>query len=117
VKAFLIALVLATVLCACVQQKERVAPPEPVAAKPADSHTSRNSLDWAGVYEGVLPCSDCPGIMTRLTLNRDGTYERVTQYPGRQDAAETVGGRFAWQSNGNAVTLDERGGGQRYAVG
>ncbi len=116
-KALLIAFVLATVLCACVQRKERVAPPEPVTAKPADSHTSRNSLDWAGVYEGVLPCADCPGMMTRLTLNPDGTYERVTQYPGRQDAAETVRGRFAWQSNGNAVTLDERGGGQQYAVG
>ncbi len=99
---------LAAVLSASAQQKG------PVVL--ADSHTSQNSLDWAGVYEGVLPCADCPGIKTRLTLNHDGTYERVMQYLERQ-AAETVRGRFTWQANGNAITLDEHGGGQQYAVG
>ena len=28
-------------------------------AAPVDSHTARDSLDWAGSYEGVLPCADC----------------------------------------------------------
>ena len=108
---------LATVLCACAQPLARVAPPEPVTAKPADLHTSRDSLDWAGVYEGVLPGADPAGIVTRLTLNREGTYERLTRYPGRQDAAQTVRGRFTWHPNGNAIRLDEVGGGQPFAVG
>lgn len=116
-KALLIAFVTATVLCACAQPMERAAPPEPVTIQPADLHTSRNSLDWAGVYEGVLPGAGPAGTMTRLTLKRDGTYERVTRYPGRQDAAQTVRGRFAWQSSGNAIKLDELGGGQQFAVG
>ena len=116
-KAILIVFVTAAVLCACAQPMERAAPPEPVTAKPVDLHTSRNSLDWAGVYEGVLPGADLAGVKTRLTLNRDGTYERVTLPVGRQDAARTVRGRFAWQASGNAIRLDEPGGGQQFAVG
>jgi len=104
-KALRMLFILATTLSVYAQQK------------PADLHTSQNSLDWAGVYEGVLPCADCPGIKTRLTLSLDGTYELVTQYLERQVPAQTVRGRFTWQASGNAITLDEHGGGQKYSVG
>jgi heat shock protein HslJ len=116
-KALFTAFILAAVLCACAQPMERAVPPEPVTAKPVDMHTSRNSLDWAGIYEGILPGADRAGVKTRLTLNRDGTYERVTLPVGRQEAARTVRGSFAWQSSGNAIRLDEPGGGQQFAVG
>jgi heat shock protein HslJ len=116
-KALLTAFILAAVLCACAQPMERVVTPEPMTAKPVDMHTSRNSLDWAGIYEGILPGADRAGVKTRLTLNRDGTYERVTLPVGRQEAARTVRGSFAWQSSGNAIRLDEVGGGQQFAVG
>jgi heat shock protein HslJ len=116
-KALLIAFVTATVLCACAQPMERAAPPEPVTAKPVDMHTSRNSLDWAGIYMGILPGAEPAGTKTRLTLNRDGTYERVTLPVGRQEAARTVRGSFAWHPGGNAIRLDEPGGGQQFAVG
>lgn len=82
---------------------------------PADMHTSQNSLDWAGAYEGVLPCADCPGINTHLTLKPDGRYELSTQYLDRQASPTVVGGKFAWNASGNVITLD--GSGQRYAVG
>ena len=36
-----------------------------------DQHNSRNSLDWNGVYKGVLPCADCEGIETVITLLND----------------------------------------------
>lgn len=87
----------------------------PSGADPA--HNSRNSLDWAGVYEGVLPCADCPGIQTRLTLNRDETYELSTLYLDRDSAARVVRGRFSWQPGGNAITLEARHGGQQVMVG
>src|SRR5579871_3707294 len=99
--------VLATALSVGAQQKTPVTP----------SHTSQNSLDWAGIYEGVLPCADCPGIKITLTLNNDNTFERVGRYLGRQDAGQTVRGHFTWQASGNAITLDEHGGGQQYSVG
>ena len=46
-------------------------------------HNSRNSLNWAGVYAGTLPCADCPGIQTRLTLGNDGTFEKQSRYLDR----------------------------------
>ena len=41
---------------------------------------SRNSLDWAGTYSGVLPCSDCRGVETYLTINTNNTYEIKRRY-------------------------------------
>ena len=35
------------------------------------SHNSMNSLDWEGIYTGLLPCADCEGIQTVIKLNRD----------------------------------------------
>ena len=82
---------------------------------PPDMHTSQNSLDWAGAYEGVLPCADCPGIKTRLTLKPDGRYELSTQYLDRQPAPTVETGKFFWNAGGNGITLE--GSGQRFAVG
>src|SRR6516165_5178501 len=67
VKFSVILLALATVVSAAAQQSCAGAP----AAQPSDTHNSRNSLDWAGAYEGVLTCAECPGTKTRLTLNPD----------------------------------------------
>lgn len=33
-----------------------------------------------GAYTGTLPCADCPGIETDLTLNEDGTYTLLSEY-------------------------------------
>ena len=90
-------------------------PAKPSTRAP-DMHNSRNSLDWAGTYEGVLPCADCPGIKTRLTLNKDGTYELRAEFLDRPTVPKTVRGRFTWHANGNAISLDARGGRQQYAV-
>lgn len=84
-------------------------------AAPADQHTSQNALDWAGAYEGVLPCADCPGIKTRLTLKPGARYELSTQYLDRQPTPQVASGSFSWNATGTVITLD--GNGQRYAVG
>lgn len=109
-------LVLTAMLSACAHEKE-MTPVKFAVASPVDSHTSRNSLDWAGVYEGMLPCSDCPGIKTRLTLGSDGTFERQTQHLDRETVPRTELGQFTWQASGNVISLDANGGGQQYAVG
>lgn len=112
-KFSVILLAVATVASAAAQQSGAGAPP----AAPTDMHNSRNSLGWAGTYEGVLPCANCPGTKTRLTLNRDGSYRLVTQAQGLQNAEKSVNGVFTWQPSGNAITLDERGGRQQFSVG
>ena len=112
-KFSVILLALATVASAAAQQSGAGAPP----TQPADVHNSRNSLDWAGTYEGVLPCSNCPGTKTRLTLNYDGSYQLVSQVQGSQNVEKSVSGVFMWQPSGNAITLDDRGGRQQFSVG
>ena len=37
-------------------------------------HNSMNSLDWAGKYEGTLPCADCEGIKYIVELKKDGNF-------------------------------------------
>jgi heat shock protein HslJ len=112
VKLSAILLSVATVVVVAAQQSGGGTPPQP-----ADMHNSRNSLDWAGTYEGVLACTDCPGTKTRLTLNRDDSYRLVTQAQGSQSAEKSVTGVFTWQPSGNVITLDERGGRHQFSVG
>jgi uncharacterized lipoprotein NlpE involved in copper resistance len=98
-----------------VEQKEQGTLPETTAdsvtvAPAADTHTSENSLDWAGVYKGSLPCTDCPGIATELTLNKDNTYSLSSQAENKEKEPRIFKGTFTWdESKKNVVTLDAEG--------
>lgn len=61
----------------------------------------------SGVYEGVLPAADCPGIHTVLTLHADGSFSKVSQYLER-DARFEDKGSFSVQNN-ELKTTDETG--------
>jgi uncharacterized lipoprotein NlpE involved in copper resistance len=113
--AALAALLLAAALGGCMPRAELQG--EASAAAPVDGHNSRNALDWAGSYEGVLPCADCPGIKTQLVLHLDGRFDLSTQYLDRQVTPQTASGRFTWNSAGGAITLDAAGWGQQFRVG
>ena len=70
-----------------------------VKGKPAatdNTHTSANSVDWQGIYKGVLPCADCQGIATALTLNNDNTYVLTTKYLGKDSVGHQEKGNFSW---------------------
>lgn len=89
--------------------------PPPVAHHPPTAHNSRNSLDWAGTYRGVLPCADCQGIETVVVLRMDGRYAACSRYLGRGNGEVTARkGRFAWNEAGSAITLED---GSKYQVG
>ena len=75
------------------------------SASPARGDSSRNSLDWPGSYAGVLPCADCEGIETTITIRSDQTYALRTRYLGTGDAGRTREGTFAWNEEGNQITL------------
>jgi len=86
-------------------------PASPVPLAPDSAHNARNALDWAGVYRGVLPCADCPGIDIAVVLRADGTYVEQTKYRERGDAVFIAEGAFAWNAAGSAVALAEAGAG------
>ncbi|GAB1404613.1 MAG: copper resistance protein NlpE N-terminal domain-containing protein [Lentimicrobiaceae bacterium] len=67
---------------------------------------SANSLDWPGTYMGTLPCADCEGIVTTLTLHADLSYQLVTRYLGKSAISFTTEGKFEWNNLGNIITLN-----------
>ena len=70
-----------------------------------DSHTSEIALDWAGVYEGTLPCADCEGIETEIELKKDKTYTLTQHYLGKSDSIYRETGQFEWNDDGGAIAL------------
>ena len=66
---------------------------------------SRNSLDWAGTYTGVLSCVDCQGKQTVLKINKDLTYSLINKRKGKSDNATEFTGRFKWNDKGSAIIL------------
>jgi heat shock protein HslJ len=100
-------------LAACSGEK----PQPPPDAGVVDMHNSQNSLDWSGVYEGIVACQDCPGTQMRLTLGKDGSFELSRRALVRSATPATATGQFTWQPDGNTIVLDASGGAQGFAVG
>ena len=78
---------------------------------------SNNSLDWAGTYEGELPCADCDGIKTTLVLNADDTYTLTSEYAGKNEKTEEQG-KVTWSADGNQIEITTKDGQTtKYIVG
>ncbi len=84
---------------------QHAAPADAKLAAVADGHNSANSLDWAGVYKGVLPCADCEGIETSLTLKMDNSYQLSTTYLGKDATPFKQQGSFQWDAKGSVIRL------------
>jgi len=72
----------------------------------ATGDNSRTSVDWDGTYYGVVPCADCPGIETRITLNKDDTYHISWKYQDKGDELFQNTGKFQWDADGGIITLE-----------
>lgn len=83
---------------ACKQQKS-------TQLSAVDSHTTKKSIDWAGVYTASLPCDDCEAIKATMRLNNDLTFSYDWQYLGKEDSFNQVRGNFSWNEDGNSITL------------
>ena len=68
---------------------------------------SMNSLDWDGTYEGELPCADCEGIKTVMTINKDNTYVLKETYLGKESIPYETKGTFKWDDQGQRITLSD----------
>lgn len=73
----------------------------------ATTDNSQNALDWTGSYQGTLPCADCSGIETVVTLNSDNTYKMTTRYLGKGDnEIFDQTGTFQWTEDGGSIVLN-----------
>lgn len=74
---------------------------------PDTAHNSANSLDWQGTYKGTVPCADCEGVETTITIDADSNYVISTQYLGKKKSKGTdKKGRFSWNKEGSVITLE-----------
>lgn len=120
-KVFIISMLL-TAMVACsnnAKQEEEVAPfkdeapvESPVQATSggtdtlsATSHNAQNSLDVDGTYKGILPCADCNGIETELTLKKGMTFRLSSKYIGKSETASVIEGNYTWK-DGSSIKLD-----------
>ena len=84
-----------------------------------DSHTSEISLDWAGVYEGVMPTEDGEGAEVTLELKDDLTYVASYNFLGKPKGENklTNEGPFTWNDDGNSISLQAEDKPTQYKVG
>ena len=76
-----------------------------------------NNADWAGIYTGVIPAADCPGISVVAILNANGNYKITYQYIDRDVSVLTYEGIFKWDDASKIITLDGKGLPAYYRVG
>ena len=72
-------------------------------------HTNQNkSLEFRGVFYGYLPCNDCAGVKTTLSLKQNNNYLLVTQ-PARDSSREFYEkGKYDWNEESRVLTLTPR---------
>jgi uncharacterized lipoprotein NlpE involved in copper resistance len=130
-KTFLLGIVMTALLASCSPKektKESAVPKsDSAAAKTVTSdslakntadtaHNSQNSVDWNGTYEATVPCADCPGIKTSLTLNKDNTFTITEEYIDRKSKNEDKG-TLEWNKEGSVITLNGKSAKYKYQVG
>ena len=71
---------------------------------------------WIGMYRGTLPCADCEGILTKVVLNQDLTYQKTMEYLGKGDTVIRQSGPFAWNDTEDEVTLQNEDEVSRYRL-
>ena len=77
------------------------------------AHNAQSSLDWAGDYQGTLPCADCEGIETSLFLQKDGTWVMNQRYQGAKEPSSfaTYG---TWARTAEKLVLTDTAGEKTY---
>jgi uncharacterized lipoprotein NlpE involved in copper resistance len=107
-KLFYVSLILfAFTACKNNQEKEPVEEIVETQQVP-DMHTSQIALDWQGVYKGILPCADCEGIATEISLYYDNTYTIKRLYLGKNERFFEETDTFEWTEDGNNIVLYEK---------
>jgi copper homeostasis protein (lipoprotein) len=85
------------------------AEPAPVAAESAPVSTATDvpfdMKGFAGTFSGTLPCADCAGIETTISLKPDGTYTVHETYQGKPGGFDSEG-TWTAEENGQRVRLD-----------
>ncbi len=72
---------------------------------PSEMSANMGPSSQHGVYQGTLPCGDCSGIDTTLTLNLNDTYVIQKIYVGSDRSPVITSGSVSWSDDGNVLQL------------
>lgn len=103
--------------------KREAATPPAVEAAPADAtksavlseidHNSPASASpafdvkaFAGLYAGILPCADCPGIDTSIAFTPEGGYSMSETYQEEGGGSFVTKGTWTLREDGKTLLLD-----------
>lgn len=81
------------------------------------AHNAKNSIDYVGIYKGILPCPDCQGMEMEIAINENSTFCIKTKYNGKGDKVFMQKGNFTWNKKGNTIILTGVNGSNQYFVG
>jgi len=68
-------------------------------------HSSSLNIDWTGTYTAILPCEDCEGVETTITLNSDQSFTAKAIYKGKQASPYEAQGTFKWLDDGTRIKM------------
>lgn len=71
-----------------------------------DINNSRDTVEWAGYYQGVIPKDDNQGTYTDIELKEDLTFIKRTKKVGQEEKLMTINGTFSWSKDGNSILLE-----------
>ncbi|WP_010663634.1 META domain-containing protein [Marinilabilia salmonicolor] len=74
----------------------------------SDNPTRDETKDISGVYAGLLPCADCPGIETTLTINPDNSFEISQVYIDRDSVPFISSGQITKGDKDNIWVFKNR---------
>lgn len=77
-----------------------------------ESHPDR-SLEFRGIFYGYLPCGDCDGIKTTLSLKQHSNYLLVTQSAKESTREFYEKGKYTWDDKKQIVVLTPKKGGAK----
>lgn len=114
-RGLIIAFLCTSVLIGCKFQQDTHS--QQITAPIINTHLTQNALDWAGDYEGMLPCADCIGIKTEIKLNHDQTYVLKETYLSKTSYENTTTGNFYFDSNQPSIlVLDQQANSRKFFV-
>lgn len=88
-----------------IQTEEKQVETKAEAKAIAKEHNAKNSLDWAGKYEGTIPCADCEGIKYIVELKKDGNFFIEQEYLGKETVYQDEG-FYKWDASSNILHLN-----------
>lgn len=110
-RALLLSLATAALLAGCQSPPptENVPPPRiDLLGRTPLGDVPQTMLDWAGTYQAILPCNDCPGIAMSVQLRADQTAvvrERRLGGNAEPTPTQTYQGPFRFDPPAGSVVM------------